>query len=199
MSTHGKRGFGVGNLFYKTRIVAKTLFTYLFYLPGLVLHEASHALAALLTGSKITSIKLFPSIDFAPDKSGYSVTYGYVQSIARFRAAYMIIGVAPFFLWLIPLWTMGAKGWVTLDPLGINISEMFQLGNAWFLALLAQIAWAGSPSSQDWRVFFFGLFSASGFALIAAIGVGYFYWEPYLSIVSALLFDLIAIFLNRIA
>lgn len=153
----------------KLRIFLQTTWAYLFYLPGLILHEGSHALMAILTLSRITKIKLFPSITFSKDASSYSVIYGYVQSVAKFKAAYMFIGIAPLLLWIIPVVIAQRSGWVDLVNLHFFPERFFMLKNIWFLYVLAQISWAGYPSSQDWKVFATGLLSISGFFVVLVI------------------------------
>lgn len=159
------------SLFFRLRTIFKVFWVYIFYFPGLVLHEGSHALAAFVTFSKITKISLFPTIHFAPDDSAYKVTYGYVRSVASYKAAYMLIGLAPFLLWLIPVWIAIYLGWVSLNPIHITTEKIFQLKNWWFLLLVFQISWAGFPSKQDWNVFFEGLLSISGIITIALVTI----------------------------
>lgn len=187
MLTHGKQGYGMANFIFRSQVIAKTLFIYVFYLPGLILHEGSHAIAAIITGSKIISIKLIPSIEFAQNDKSYKVVYGYVNSIARLRAAYMVIGLAPFFLWLIPIFIMKSHHWISIEPFGIDFKEMLQFRNVWFFILLVQILWAGNPSSQDWKVFFYGLFSISTILIVSAILSIYVYFPT----VYTFLFELI--------
>ena len=110
------------SMFYRARIAIKVFFTFIFYFPGLVLHEGSHAIVALATLSKITKIKLFPSIEFNKHDSGYTVVYGYVESIAAYRVSNVAIGLAPFLLWLIPIYVMNHNGWINLDTYNINWS-----------------------------------------------------------------------------
>lgn len=157
-------------MIYKIKILIKILFIYLFYLPGLILHEGSHVLAALLTFSSIKEIKLFPSVKFE-NNGAYTVTYGYVSSAVRFKASFMLIGIAPLFLWLIPISIVLTGGWINIDTMKISWDATLQKDNLPFVYLFLQIFWAGSPSSQDWKVFFEGLFSVSGFILITMGGV----------------------------
>lgn len=157
------------NFLFRLKIRVKVFFVYLFYFPGLILHEGSHAVAAILTISKITQINLFPSIHFAPDNSSYQVTYGYVSSIAMYRAAYMVIGLAPFALWAIPFFIGQYFGWIDAGPWVIHWKKLLCFENWWFFLLLSQITWAGFPSSQDWKVFFEGLLSISAIVVFGLL------------------------------
>lgn len=157
------------SLFFRFKVWVKVLFLYSFYFPGLVLHEGSHAIAAVLTLSRVTWINLFPSVEFAEDDSAYRVTYGYVKSIATYQVAYMFIGLAPFILWLIPYFIVRHLGWVEFGPLTIHWKSILQLENWWFFLILSQIIWSGFPSSQDWKVFFHGLFSVSAGVFFVAV------------------------------
>lgn len=157
----------MGNLLFRIKILLKVTFIYIVYFPGLVLHEASHALLALVTFSKITKISLFPSIAFSPDGSSYAVTYGYVSTSAKINASYILIGFAPFLLHLIPISIALHFGWYDLQTSTFRWGEFMQIQNIWFLLVLAQIAWAGFPSSQDWKMVFHGLFSISGATFLA--------------------------------
>lgn len=167
------------SLLFKIKAVIKMLITYVFYFPGLVLHEGSHALAALVTMSKITSIKLLPSISFSPSSNAYTVTYGYVNSIGSYRVAYVLIGLAPIGLWLIPTYIAQQNGWFDYHTLSIHWSQFLRLQNWWFILLIIQITWAGTPSSQDWKVFFHGLFSVSFAVLSTFAYLIYTYFYPY--------------------
>lgn len=169
------------NFLFRLKIRAKVFFVYLFYFPGLILHEGSHAVAAILTMSKITQINLFPSIDFAPDNSAYRVTYGYVRSIAMYRAAYMLIGLAPFALWAIPFFIGKHLGWIDSNLWIIHWKELLSFNNWWFFLLLSQIIWAGFPSSQDWRVFFEGLLSISAIVVFVLFYFTYTLLIPTIS------------------
>lgn len=162
------------SLIFRVKIILKVIGAYIFYFPGLVLHEGSHALAAIITLSKITKISLFPSIQFAPDDSSYKVTYGYVRSVSNIKAAYMLIGLAPLFLWLIPLYIATNKQWIDLTEMGINFTLMLDIKNWWFFYLLFQITWAGIPSRQDWKVFLEGLLSVSTAILAIILYILYF-------------------------
>jgi len=161
-------------MIYKAKILIKILFIYLFYLPGLILHEGSHALAALMTLSSIKEIKLFPNIQFE-DNGAYRVTYGYVSSAVRFKASFMLIGIAPLFLWLIPANIVLTEGWISIDTMKIYWDTILRMRNLPFIYLFLQIFWAGFPSSQDWKVFFVGLFSVSGLVLILMGSMTYFW------------------------
>jgi hypothetical protein len=153
-------------LAYRLKIIVKVFFTYLFYLPGLVLHEGAHALAAIATLSKITDFVLIPRVKFSKDDSSYEVIYGYVNSVGSCRASYMLIGLAPFLLWTIPLLVANYFGWLNISTGEVFWEKMISAENWWFVILFLQIAWAGYPSSQDWKVFFHGLASVSGIVII---------------------------------
>lgn len=161
----------------KLVITLRVTWIYFFYFPGLVLHEGSHAIASIITMSQILEIKLFPKITFAQDMSSYSTVYGYVRSAVKYNAAFMLIGLAPFFLWLIPIMIAIWLGWINIADREIYWSQILVFKNIWFVYLLIQISWAGYPSSQDWKVFFTGLFSMSAiivFGILYLVGLYFF-------------------------
>ncbi len=67
---------------------------YLLILPGVVLHESSHYLACLLTGTKV-----FRFIPFSPQRlAGGRLVLGYVRHESRPAPIKAIIGLAPILL-----------------------------------------------------------------------------------------------------
>jgi len=160
-------------MIYKIKILIKILFIYLFYFPGLILHEGSHVLAALITFSSIKEIKLFPSVKFE-NNGAYTVTYGYVSSVVRFKASFILIGIAPLLLWLIPAYIALTGGWINIDTMKISWDTTLQKDNLPFVYFFLQIFWAGFPSSQDWKVVAHGLFSVSGAVIIVLASILYY-------------------------
>lgn len=158
----------MAGMMQRLKIRIKIAIAYVFYLPGLIMHEGAHALAAILTFSKITAVNLVPSINFYED-GRYKVVYGYVNSVARIRAAYMVIGAAPLFLLAIPIGVASYNGWVDLNTGAIALDTMLAVDNAWFVFMTLQVFWGCIPSSQDIKVFFHGMISPSGLVITAIL------------------------------
>ena len=160
---------GVGLLFSADQQTA-TLLHYFVLLPGIILHELSHLLAAALVGVKTKSISLYPSA-----KRGGSVRFGAVimRQSDPFRESW--IGLAPLLtgsaaILLLARWQFGVS--MGLDPghgplpalrpdvLLQNLLASLQTPDAWlWLYLIFAISNAMLPSESDrqpwWPVLLF--------------------------------------------
>lgn len=150
----------------KLKILSIVFLNYLFFFPGLVLHELTHALMAKITYSRITDISLFPSITFRED--GYSVTYGYVSSQPKIKVMLIFIGLAPLLLWVIPPLFLYSCHILVLShgSFALHTNEITFLNMSFFAYIMSQVFWAGFPSRQDMKIAFLGLFSFSGIVIV---------------------------------
>lgn len=157
-------------MFYKLGVLVKESWKSILFLPGTFLHELSHYLVAVLTGSTVVAFSLIPKVEFSQNGT-YRVTYGSVQSVAKIKAAYILIGLSPLLL-LIPIYYI-------LDYLNffiyhdgyynINFNEALTLKNILWDILIIQLLSGCLPSSQDIKVVLSGIFSISGVVIITLI------------------------------
>jgi hypothetical protein len=110
------------------------------FLPGTIIHEISHFLAAAATGTRTGNIEIFPEfieeiLDEEEDKKG--VTLGYVQ-VARMNPVQgFFVGMAPFIsgmalmIWLASLIY---ANYLTQNiwPLILQVYLFFVIGNSFF-------------------------------------------------------------------
>lgn len=111
------------------------------FLPGTIIHEISHFLAAAATGARTGKIEIFPEFiedildEEAEEKSG--VALGYVQ-VARMNPLQgFIVGIAPFIsgmallIWLASLMRVNYLS-ENLWPLLFQTYLFFIIGNSFF-------------------------------------------------------------------
>ena len=153
-------------------LYSRLVFLSIFYFPATVLHESFHALAALVTGAKITRFSLFPKLVRNETDGRYLIVYGSVSSIPRIAFLQFFVAIAPVFLWGILYLFLSNYGFVsiTLDE-GIASGEFdyerfFVLENwpLWYAAM--QLFGGAFLSMQDIKVALMSFFSPSGVAVI---------------------------------
>jgi len=137
----------------------KIFIYYLILFPGVVLHELSHLLLCLLTGTKITDVSLF----FPQRKEDGSLELGHVAHESRWGPINAVLGLAPLILlplallvithFLTPvsfsdIFNTSAKLWL-LEIFSLEfITQHPMKAAAWFYLALS-IALATIPSRAD--------------------------------------------------
>lgn len=80
---------------FKNRKLAVWLYSLLF-LPGIILHEASHVLAALVLFVRVGDVSFFPRLEKIDHKEEIQLGYAQIAQCDVFRAS--AVGVAPLLL-----------------------------------------------------------------------------------------------------
>ena len=174
ISTHVQ---GVAYLLTGNLNVAMWLFWVLF-LPGTLLHELSHWLAAILLRVKIGSFSLWPKL-----KKGGQLQMGAVQVDVADPFRHSLIGLAPLIFGSLAVLIIG-QGRLELGRIGLALisgdlemiwqamADTLAVPDVWvWLYLVFAISNAMLPSASDresWRTVLIYL----GLALILAIGLG---------------------------
>lgn len=149
-----------------------SIFKAFFYLFGTFLHESAHFISALLFGES-------SGFSLIPGTEENRIVFGRTTARVRCRVFHAFIAAAPLIWWF-------ALGWL------LNISDVphliltsperapavimkkimhFSVKDLLFLWLAFQLFWAGKPSRQDVKIFFRGIVSPSGIALLAVLGM----------------------------
>ena len=133
---------------------------YLLLLPGIVLHEASHAFVAWLLGMKVSKFSLGPKV------RGNSVELGSVQVSDGGTLRNSLVGLAPF-----------VAGTIVLLIVGYRVFDVAALGHAW-----RANGWIGVLQSADgiWNVPDFWLWAYVIFAASNAMTPSPADREPWL-------------------
>jgi hypothetical protein len=168
---------GVAFLLTRNPRVAMWLFWVLF-LPGTLLHELSHWLAAFLLGVKTSRFSLWPQM-----KKGGELQMGAVQVNLSDPFRHSLIGLAPLIFGTIAVLFIG-QGWLRLDRLGQAftsgdleliaeaVTQLLLVPDVWlWFYLIFAISNAMLPSASDresWRVVLIYL----ALTLALAIGLG---------------------------
>jgi hypothetical protein len=141
-------------------------------LPGVILHEVSHALAARLLGVKIGKIHLFP------ERSKGRIQLGFVPVEDTDFVRASLIGVAPFVVGSVTIVALGHWVFGTTEVLGAleqsawmqslrALIDAFQAPDAWLWAYLVfAVANTMLPSRSDMHAWPFLVF-----ALVALVGL----------------------------
>jgi len=137
----------------------KKIVYYLILFPGVVLHELSHLLFCLLTGTKITDVSLF----FPQRKEDGSLELGHVAHESRWGPVNAVLGLAPLILlpfallvithFLTPvsfsdIFNTSAKLWL-LEIFSLEFVTQHPLKAAAWFYLALSIALATIPSRAD--------------------------------------------------
>ncbi len=145
-------------------------------LPGVALHEASHALAAWLAGARVGRISIFPA------RRGERIQLGFVPVEATGPLRTALIGLAPLVAGCLALLLIGHLG-LGLGPVGAALAKrdwpgalggLVQVAHTRDAALWIYLAFAVSntmlPSRSDMRawpvILLFLLVAAGGVALL---------------------------------
>lgn len=142
---------------------------YVMFFPAIIAHEASHALAALATGSKITSFSLFPM------KENKSITFASVSVVPRNRLAQIVIALAPLSLWALGSHIMFMYGFLKYANgiIAFDYREMLKVENLHASYAVWQLYAGGFPSVQDARIAVrAAVFLFLAFSLFVAVAVG---------------------------
>jgi len=174
ISTHVQ---GVAYLLTGNLNVAMWFFWVLF-LPGTLLHELSHWLAAVLLRVKIGGFSLWPKL-----KKGGQLQMGAVQVDVADPFRHSLIGLAPLIFGSIAVLIIG-QGRLALDKIGFALgtgdleiiwqalTETLAVSDVWlWFYLVFAISNAMLPSASDresWRTVLIYL----GLALMLAVGLG---------------------------
>lgn len=126
---------------------------YVLLAPGVILHEAAHAVAAILSGASIAKISLFH-----PRQTDEGVILGYVLPRYRPRVpgGQLFLALAPLFLPPLALYLLATQLWSVpwSDPETIFSAAAGSMINptTWlWLFLFASMALSNFPSNQDFR------------------------------------------------
>ncbi len=166
-------------LFFR-KIEIAFFFYALLLLPGIVLHEASHLLAARLLGVRTRSFSILPKL-----RSDGTIRFGYVETerVDPIRSA--LIGAAPLVsgilvlallvygnLGMDPIWMVGdGFGVETLPLFWERLIDMPNLG--WWLYLAIVVSNTMLPSSADRAAWIpFGLILIAMIVIIFLLGFG---------------------------
>jgi hypothetical protein len=167
----------------------KVFSQFIFYLAGTFLHEIAHYIVAKLTfsttpneafieeedrsGNKIT--KKVSGFTIVPRITKNQVIYGHVLAVPKFKIFYLPIAIAPL-VWIVTLYYLLAYfGYLNIDITNGGIYIDFAYGSFftfdnWILVYISlQLLWAGTPSSQDIKMAFSGLFSISSLAVTCVL------------------------------
>lgn len=154
----------------------KTYIKLFYFFPGTYLHEIAHYLPALLFANGV-SMSVIPSF-----KRGTAGEVSYSEP--RFSAAKTIISLAPLLWWGVLLWMLAELHILIIEIDGLKLYALLQYNPTLSAAqyLLAgytfmQLVWAGTLSRKDWENAIDGLVSLSGFAVVMAGFVVWFYWS----------------------
>ncbi len=169
---------GVGLLLVGDGEIAVWLYA-LPLLPGVILHEVSHALAALLVGARVGRISIFPA------RAGGRIQLGFVPVEETGAVRTAIIGLAPLVAGCLALLLIGHVG-LAIGPLGVALfagewqaawtalQQVVRADDAWVWAYLAfAVSNTMLPSRSDmraWPVMVLFLLVAAG--LVALLGLG---------------------------
>jgi hypothetical protein len=116
----------------KTRSLAQALFG-LFFLPGIIIHELSHALIATFLGVRLGKINLFPSI-YSHQKQ---LVLGSVEVAKTDFIRQSLIGAAPTLIGSLILLWLTSLVFPTLTQ--FNVSQLINLINHSSLVMVAAI------------------------------------------------------------
>ena len=168
------------------KLYIKVFGQFIFYLIGTFLHEAAHWIGAKLTLSSTPSRALIEDEDANGNKiqrevAGFtiipkikkdSVVYGHVVAMPKFKAAYILIALAPL-IWVVALYyilnyyeflyILIENGSFYTE---FNFTDFFRVDNLLIIYISLQLIWASTLSTQDIKMFFIGVFSIS-FIVIA--------------------------------
>ncbi len=112
----------------------------LIFLPGTVMHEISHFLAAAATGARTGKIEVFPEIlqgNWQAEEEGRGVVLGYVQTQKLNPIRGFFVGLAPFIFGLIFLTGLAlllqtSYNSRTFPLFGLEIYLFFTIANSFF-------------------------------------------------------------------
>jgi len=154
-------------LFARLRFRAAFWGRALLLLPATLLHELSHLIVAILTGSRVHGLSLWPKIEWR-DGTPVSLEYGHVRYVPRLAAAHIFVGLSPLLLFPLSAWLLHCAG-MYLWPLPVRLDEVaFHHPRDWICATLALYALIGAvPSKPDVANAVKGLVSPSGLLLFA--------------------------------
>jgi len=149
------------------------------FLPGVFLHEVSHALAGLLLGARVGRISILPA------KEGERIQLGFVPVEATGPVRTTLIGLAPLVVGCLALLLIGYLA-LGLQPLVVMLANgnlrsalegLLEVARARDAAVWAYLVFAISntmlPSRSDmrsWPVILLFLAAAAG--LVALLGLG---------------------------
>jgi len=167
---------GVGLLLSNSKSAA-VWFYFLLFLPGILLHEVSHYLTALLLRVKVGKFTLWPQM-----KRGGNLVLGSVQVKNVDPVRHSLVGAAPLIFGSIAIIVIGK--FLHFDVLGTwlyqgdlihtldILSESITTPDFWlWLYLLFAIANAMMPSASD-RAYWFPVLGFLGVVIIGALGLG---------------------------
>ena len=174
----------------------RKLFLYALLAPGVALHEAAHATAAVVSGAGVAEISLFH-----PRRSEEGIVLGYVQPKwqPRVPGGALFLALAPLllpplFLYLLATYTLGAT-WASPGAVFATVGGSLSSPTAWlWLFLFASMSLSNFPSNQDFRslsvINRWIILPALGLApLVAALtdpGLAAYVLRPYLILASFL-------------
>lgn len=109
---------------------ARIWLDFLIRLPGTILHELAHYLAAKLTGSRVISFSLWPSVQ------NDTIQYGSVTAAYRYKVLMIPVAIAPLIWWVVLGWGLNALG-IVLPVAGESrpVLKILRLALPLFVAL----------------------------------------------------------------
>ena len=160
----------------KLKLIGK----FIFYSFGTFLHELSHYTAAFFMG-KPEGFSVLPAIE------GGSFIFGSVRYRVRYKVLSSFIASAPLLWWVVLVLMLlyfkliQMSGWIPHFNYSLiwQRLESFSLSDAIFVWLFIQLLWAGRLSSKDIKNFFSGIFSVSGFVLIAITALSIYFLNTF--------------------
>ncbi len=152
------------------------------FLPGTFLHELAHFTAALFLGKPA-------GFSLLPRRMGNSIVFGSTAARVRHKALSVFIALAPLVWWVALLFLLRHFRIIhfTLNKPAVRVTLPWErllrpsLQGGLFFWLAAQLLWAGRLSLQDVKTLLGGIFSLSGFVLIAGGVSGYLIFRSLLS------------------
>ncbi len=146
---------------FRNRKLAIWLYSLLFF-PGIVLHEASHVLAALVLFVRVGDVSFFPRLEKIDHTEEIRLGYAQIARSDVFRAS--IIGVAPLMLGFLLLgfgsrYIFGVSA--TWESILTTLLSWWGIIAIYGGLSISQLMWTSKSDRQDWFT-----------ALILLVGVG---------------------------